>query len=114
MMKRWKICAKQIGGMTETTPAVMMQTKLTSTSAAKSETRGTPLLCIILDVMLPGRDGWQILQSCKNHPDTADTPVLICSVLAMEELARSLGADGYLKKPPTRDALLATLRQWAG
>ena len=76
--------------------------------------RGTPLLCIILDVMLPGKDGWQILQSCKNHPDTAETPVLICSVLEMEDLALSLGADGYLKKPPSREALLATLRQWAG
>ena len=74
--------------------------------------RGTPLLCIILDVMLPGKDGWQILQSCKNHPATADTPVLICSVLEMEELALSLGADGYLKKPPARDEFLSTLSQW--
>ena len=73
---------------------------------------GTPLLCIILDVMLPGKDGWQILQSCKNHPATAEIPVLICSVLEMEELALSLGADGYLKKPPTRDEFLATLSEW--
>ena len=38
MMKRWKMRAKQMGGMTETTPAVMMLTKLTSTSVAKRET----------------------------------------------------------------------------
>ena len=42
-------------------------------------------MCIILDVMLPGKDGWQILQSYKSHPATADIPVLICSVLEMEE-----------------------------
>lgn len=75
--------------------------------------RGTPLLCIILDVMLPGKDGWQLLQSYKSHPATAEIPVLICSVLEMEELAMSLGADGYLKKPPARAELVSTLRQWA-
>ena len=75
--------------------------------------QGAPLLCIILDVMLPGKDGWQLLQSYKSHPATAEIPVLICSVLEMEELAMSLGADGYLKKPPARAELLSTLRQWA-
>ena len=80
---------------------------------ALSIAQGLPLLCVILDVMLPGADGWQILQRFKNHPSTADIPVLICSVLAMEELALSLGADGYLKKPPARDELLATLEEWS-
>lgn len=72
----------------------------------------TPLIGIILDVMLPGKDGWQILQRFKNHPATAEIPILICSVLEMEELAMSLGADGYLKKPPPRDELLALLDAW--
>ncbi len=74
--------------------------------------RGTPLACIILDIMLPEKDGWQILQTCKSHPMTEDIPVLICSVLEMKDLAASLGADGYIKKPPSRDEFLAVLRQW--
>ena len=74
----------------------------------------TPLTCIILDIMLPEKDGWQILQSYKSHPLTADIPVLICSVLEMKELALSLGADGYIKKPPTRDEFLATLSHCVG
>lgn len=74
----------------------------------------TPLLCIILDIMLPGKDGWQLLQRFKTHPATAQIPVLICSVLEMDELALSLGADGYLKKPPPRAELVALLSQWAG
>ncbi|MYD10750.1 MAG: response regulator [Chloroflexi bacterium] len=74
--------------------------------------RSTPLLGIILDVMLPGKDGWQILQRFKSHPATAEIPILICSVLEMEALALSLGADGYLKKPPSRDELLALLNAW--
>ena len=72
----------------------------------------TPLLGIILDVMLPGKDGWQILQRFKNHPATAQIPILICSVLEMEALALSLGADGYMKKPPSRDEFLALLGGW--
>ncbi len=76
--------------------------------------QGAAPLCIILDIMLPGKDGWQILQNCKNNPATAAIPVLVCSVLEMEGLALSLGADAYLSKPPPRDQLLALLRQWAG
>ncbi len=72
----------------------------------------TPLMCIILDIMLPEKDGWQILQTYKSHPLTKHIPVLICSVLDMKELAMSLGADGYIKKPPTRDEFLSTLSQW--
>ena len=74
----------------------------------------TPLLCIILDIMLPGVDGWQILQKCKTHPETADIPVLICSVLDMQDVALSLGADAYIKKPPSREEFLSTLQAWAG
>ncbi len=81
-------------------------------SEALRMARETPLLCIILDVMLPGKDGWQILQSCKSHPTTAEIPVLICSVLEMEDLALSLGVDGYLKKAPSRDEFLAILGRW--
>lgn len=74
--------------------------------------RQTPLACIILDIMLPEKDGWQILQTYKSHPMTEHIPVLICSVLEMKDLAASLGADGYIKKPPSRDEFLAVLRQW--
>ncbi len=80
---------------------------------ARAIARGQPLMCVILDVMLPGKDGWQILQSYKGHPATADIPILICSVLEMEDLANSLGADGYLKKPPARAELLSMLSRWA-
>jgi CheY-like chemotaxis protein len=61
---------------------------------------------IVLDVMMPNLDGWQVLRSLKENPDTARTPVIICSVLKEPELALSLGADAYLKKPVERLALL--------
>ncbi len=64
---------------------------------------------IILDVMMPQWDGWEVLQNLKTHPTTQHIPVLICSVLDTPELALSLGADRFIKKPPDRMALLAIL-----
>jgi CheY-like chemotaxis protein len=68
---------------------------------------------VLLDVMLPGQDGWEVLQNLKNHPTTRHIPVIICSVLDALEWAYSLGADGYLRKPPGQAAMLDELARWA-
>jgi CheY-like chemotaxis protein len=64
---------------------------------------------IILDVMMPQQDGWEVLQQLKNHPETATLPVLVCSVLKERDLALSLGADAFLPKPVSQSALLTAL-----
>ncbi|MBI5959469.1 MAG: response regulator, partial [Chloroflexi bacterium] len=69
---------------------------------------------IMLDVMMPGADGWEVLQHLKTQPATRHIPVLICSVLDTPELAFSLGADFFLKKPPGRVELLRILGQMVG
>ncbi len=69
---------------------------------------------IILDLMLPHQDGWETLQSLKNHPQTRNIPVLICSVLNTPDLAHSLGADGFLRKPPGERDFLNALAQFTG
>ncbi len=69
---------------------------------------------IVLDVMLPHQDGWETLQSLKNHPQTRNIPVLICSVLNTPDLAHSLGADGFLRKPPGEGDFLNALAQFTG
>lgn len=66
---------------------------------------------IVLDVMMPGRDGWDALQALKNHPATDRVPVLVCTILAESELALALGAQGFLRKPITRPRLLESLRR---
>jgi CheY-like chemotaxis protein len=66
---------------------------------------------IILDVMMPSMDGWQVLRSLKQNPVTEHTPIIVCSVLKEAELAISLGADAYLKKPVDRLELLATVER---
>lgn len=67
---------------------------------------------IVLDIMLPTMDGWEVLQNLKNHPATRSIPVLVCSVLDTPDMALDLGADGFLKKPPDQDEFLATLARW--
>jgi CheY-like chemotaxis protein len=72
-----------------------------------------PLL-ILLDVMMPEIDGWEVLTRLKQHEATAAVPVWVCTVLDQSELALSLGADGFLRKPITRQALLSVLDGLSG
>ncbi|HLO31737.1 MAG TPA: response regulator [Anaerolineales bacterium] len=80
-------------------------------SEALSMVTENPPDLIILDVMMPTMDGWQVLRSLKQNPSTENTPIIICSVLKEPELAISLGARAYLKKPVDRLELLATLER---
>lgn len=66
---------------------------------------------ITLDVMMPNVDGWQVLRGLMSNPATARIPVAICSVLKEPELAFSLGARAYLKKPVDRMELVTTLQR---
>jgi len=76
--------------------------------------RETSPAVITLDVMMPNQDGWEILQLLKNDPLTQHIPVIICSVLDDPELAHSLGAVAYLRKPITQADLLSTLDKLPG
>jgi len=64
---------------------------------------------IVLDVMMPERDGWTVLGQLREHPKTHDIPVIVCSILSQEQLALTLGAAQFLRKPVTRQALLSAL-----
>jgi CheY-like chemotaxis protein len=67
---------------------------------------------IILDVMMPREDGWELLMALRADQATRDTPIIICSVLNEPRLAETLGASGYLTKPVTQQALLRALAPW--
>lgn len=64
---------------------------------------------IVLDVMMPRQDGWEVLQLLQNRSKTRHIPVIVCSVLDDPELAYSLGATEFLAKPVTRARLLGAL-----
>ena len=67
------------------------------------------LYAIILDLMMSGADGWDVLQNLVSDPRTSNTPVVVCSVLEHGQLALMLGASRFLKKPVMRESLLQAL-----
>jgi len=66
---------------------------------------------IILDIMMPKMDGWEVLQSLKLDEETKTIPVIICSAWGEPELAKSLGAVEFLRKPVTQRDLLFTIHK---
>jgi CheY-like chemotaxis protein len=54
---------------------------------------------VVLDVMMPHVDGWQVLTHLRALPSTREIPVIVCSVIKEGELAHSLGAACFLSKP---------------
>jgi len=64
---------------------------------------------IVLDILLPKLDGWDLLASVKADPDVADIPVIIVSMLDERGKGFALGAAEYLVKPVARDDVLAAL-----
>ncbi len=64
---------------------------------------------ITLDIMLPGKDGWQVLEALQSIPETKDIPVIILSMVDDQKSGFSLGAMDYLLKPLDKEALLKSL-----
>jgi CheY-like chemotaxis protein len=64
---------------------------------------------IVLDVMMPHVDGWEVMGRLRQHPSTSHIPVVVCTILPEEELAFSLGASDFVRKPIMRKAFLAAL-----
>jgi signal transduction histidine kinase/CheY-like chemotaxis protein len=62
-----------------------------------------------LDVLMPDKDGWQVLQELKACPQTQHIPIIICSIVSNAGLGFSLGAADYLVKPIMELELLAAL-----
>jgi len=57
---------------------------------------------IVMDLALPGMDGWEASRRLKADPGTADIPIIALTAFAMrgdEERAREAGCDAYLSKP---------------
>ncbi|HTY37145.1 MAG TPA: response regulator [Bacteroidota bacterium] len=66
---------------------------------------------ITLDIMMPKKDGWQVLRELKANPQTRDIPVLIHSIVDNKPLALSLGAVDVMTKPTDPKRLLSLVKK---
>jgi len=68
---------------------------------------------IILDVMMPGIDGWQVLDELKSHKDLKDIPVVMLTMVSDKKKGFLLGAAEFLQKPIHEANLLETLGKYS-
>jgi len=66
---------------------------------------------ITLDIVMPGKDGWDILHELKKDPKTKSIPVICISILDNREMGISLGAIEYMVKPINKDQLMEELQR---
>lgn len=67
---------------------------------------------IILDVLMPGMDGWAVLKALKGDPATADIPVIMVTIVNDKNLGYTIGASDYLTKPIDWHRLSAILKKY--
>ena len=65
---------------------------------------------VILDVLLPGVDGWSVLTTIKSSPESADIPVIMLTIVDDRDKGFVLGAHDYLTKPIDNVRLTAVIR----
>lgn len=87
---------------------------LLSGENASAKAKTIKPVAITLDILMPGKDGWQVLRELKEDSETQDIPVIIISILDDRRLAFSLGAAEYITKPMAKDVLLKKLRNLEG
>ncbi|MGI6685919.1 MAG: diguanylate cyclase [Bacillota bacterium] len=66
----------------------------------------------ILDIMMPGKNGYQVLKEMKHHPDLMDLPVIVCTGVDDNEAiekALTLGAYDYFSKPFSKEVMKISL-----
>jgi twitching motility two-component system response regulator PilH len=71
---------------------------------------------ILLDVVMPKRNGFQVCRELKNHSEFNGIPVILVTSKNTESdkyWGQQQGADGYVTKPFTREELLRAVRRFA-
>lgn len=86
----------------------------TSSEEAQAKIDNTKPDVIFLDVVLPGKSGFEICRELKSNPDTSKIPVVFCSTKNSDVdkiWGNMLGAEAYLSKPIDQAELTITLKK---
>lgn len=74
----------------------------------------TPVDCMIVDLSMPGLNGYQLIRALRGDAQTAQTPIVVLSALAQEQvevIGLLSGADAYLYKPVDLQTLIDTVER---
>ena len=73
--------------------------------------RTQPPDAIVLDVMMPGLDGWGVLTALKGDPATSEIPVVMLTIIEQSDVGFALGAVDFLIKPVKTQRLVSLLQR---
>ncbi|AFZ25130.1 signal transduction histidine kinase [Cylindrospermum stagnale PCC 7417] len=85
---------------------------VTDGAAALQQVQQSPPDLILLDVMMPGMDGYEVTRRIRNNPDLNYIPILLITAFHESSVVEGLdgGADDFIRKPFDTDELLARVR----
>ncbi len=69
---------------------------------------------VLLDILMPGRDGWSVLSEIKGDDSLKHLPVIVISMLEDDQKAQGLGASAHMTKPIDRGLLLSHIQSLLG
>jgi CheY-like chemotaxis protein len=84
---------------------------ITNPKEALQQVKRMRPFAITLDIMMPGKDGWQVIEDIKNDPQTKNIPIIICSIIEDLERGYKLGATDYLVKPILEDEFVRAIQR---
>ncbi|MFP4394157.1 MAG: GAF domain-containing protein [Anaerolineales bacterium] len=87
---------------------------LTSSERVVAEAKRLRPYAITLDILMPKKDGWTLIQELKDDPETHDIPLIVCSIVSDTDKGLSMGVADYLMKPIMEQELVATLERLEG
>jgi DNA-binding response OmpR family regulator len=72
---------------------------------------------LICDILMPNKDGWEVLKGVRSNPKIKDTPVIILTAKNEDKdmfMGYEMGANYYMTKPFTKDQLLYGVKLMLG